>query len=64
MLMKRRPGALPDVRPCQRSGCSKLGKPRTQSRRASRKLHLCDECFERLPAHQLNDLFLFTGEQR
>ena len=35
------------------------GRPRFQSRKGRiRTLHLCDECFERLPAHHLNDLFL------
>ena len=36
-----------------------MGKLRSQSRAEGiRTLYLCDECFERLPAHQLNDLFL------
>jgi hypothetical protein len=59
--MKPRPAAVsPDEQhSCRRPGCPKVGKPRSQTRvKATRTLHLCDECFERLPAHQLNDLFL------
>jgi hypothetical protein len=43
-----------------------MGKPRSQLRaKAIRTLYLCDECFESLPAHQLNDVFLrFVGEQK
>jgi hypothetical protein len=44
---------------------TQIGKPRSRSRwKVVRTLHLCDECLERLPAVQLNDLFLeFVGEQ-
>jgi hypothetical protein len=38
------------------------GKPRSQSRKGViRTLILCDECFERLRADQLHDLFLTFG---
>ena len=38
------------------------GKPRFQSRKGDmRTLILCDECFERLRADQLHDLFLSFG---
>lgn len=38
------------------------GKPRSQSRKGvTRTLILCDECFERLRADQLHDLFLSFG---
>jgi hypothetical protein len=38
------------------------GKPRSQSRKGvMRTLILCDECFERLRADQLHDLFLSFG---
>lgn len=63
--MKRHHSAPSDMRPCQRTGCSNVGKLRTQSRKAVRMLHICDDCFERLPAHQLNDLFLqFADTQK
>jgi hypothetical protein len=39
-----------------------MSKPRTQSRMGIiRTLNLCDECFERLRADQLHDLFLHFG---
>jgi hypothetical protein len=39
-----------------------VGKPRFQSRMgAILTLYLCDECFERLRADQLHDLFLSFG---
>jgi hypothetical protein len=61
--------ALPDRHPCQRPGCPNIelrdagtGKPRFQSRHGDmRTLILCDECFERLRADQLRDLFLCFG---
>jgi hypothetical protein len=38
------------------------GKPRCQSRKGvTRTLILCDECFKRLRADQLHDLFLRFG---
>jgi hypothetical protein len=64
--MKPRQGTATSADPsCQRPGCSKLGKPRSQTRAGvTRTLNLCNECFELFPAHQLNDLFLrFVGEQ-
>jgi len=62
--------ALPSERSCQsscqRPGCPNVGKLRSQSRaNVTRTLYLCDECFEFLPAHQLNDLFLeVIGKQK
>jgi len=54
-LMKSRPVASRDERPCRRRGCASMGRPRSQSRgRATRTLDLCDDCFESLPAHQFN----------
>jgi hypothetical protein len=61
--------ALPDKHPCQRPGCLNIelrdagvGKPRFQSRMgAILTLNLCDECFERVRADQLHDLFLRFG---
>jgi hypothetical protein len=42
-----------------------MGKPRSQSRKeVTRTLHLCDQCFERLRADQLNDLFLRSVAER
>ena len=65
--MRPRPAAaLAEERLCQRPGCPSAGKSRSQShRKVTRTLYLCDECFERLPAHQLNDRFRqFVGEQK
>ena len=63
-MKRRHAAALPSGHLCQRPGCSNAGKPRSQSRKVKRTLYLCDECLERLFAHQLNDLFLqFAGEQ-
>src|ERR1700676_1220854 len=65
--MKPRSAASPNEQHrCRRPGCPNLGKLRSQSRvNVTRTLHLCDECFDRLPAHQLNDLFLqCIGEQK
>jgi hypothetical protein len=52
-------------RSCRRPGCPNLGKPRSQRRAGvKRTLHLCDECFVRLRADQLNDLFVrFAANQ-
>jgi hypothetical protein len=60
---------IPGGHSCQRPLCPNMdlnnagaGKPRYQSRiMVKRMLYLCDECFERLSADQLHDLFLRFG---
>jgi hypothetical protein len=51
---------LQGAQPCQRSGCWNDGKRRTQSLKKlqARVIYLCDECFQSLPVHRLNDLFV------
>jgi hypothetical protein len=57
---------IPGGHSCQQPGCPNMdlrkegmGKPRSQSCMGIiRTLYLCDECFERLSAHQLHDLCL------
>jgi hypothetical protein len=64
ILMKpRRAAALPDGHSCQRPECSNRGKLRSMKQAGfTRKAFLCDDRFGRLPAHQLNELFVrFCG---
>jgi len=55
--------ALRGKRPCQRPGCTNMGRLRLKSngRRKPRAIYLCADCFDSLQVYQLYELFLQFG---
>jgi hypothetical protein len=65
VIPKLRAAAPPDHRTPRRTGCANRGKLHSQSRKqVTRRIYLCNDCFGRLAAWQLTDLFKrFTDER-
>ena len=62
-MRKKKKKAPQSTRPCQRPGCLSEGQLRSQGSSGKRRtVYLCTECFAKLRADQLRDLFVrFAG---